>query len=431
MEWAKLDESTIEKLEKLIASEPCSGAGVILRLAWHAGLMRDEIYALQWEQVDFERRLLHLSDRDVPMDEDLERCLRQWQTLYGQYGPYVTVSEHKRTHMLPPSISRLARNTLDRAGLKDVRLADLHYNYILRQSALQGWQEALRTSGLSIATYRSHPQYKNARSTAKAKSAGSSLPPHNEKAEWEQLQTALTENRLSPAGLAILLYCNTGLQYTEISALTWDQVDLQHDLLHLTNRDEPLSKELTNALCKVYKARKSDDDPHVLLSPKARRPIPRARLSNLIKELLVQSGLDADLPTRLRSVTERERREHELLTFASQHERVSLKGCMMLLNLTETAARELLGQLVAEGRLVLDHRVYRPVGVETTAMRREASIRSYLAAHGPCSAAELSTTLGMTPRMIQRVLNPMIIRGEAIKLQKSSGSNAFLYQMVE
>ena len=103
----------------------------------------------------------------------------------------------------------------------------------------------------------------------------------------------------------------------------------------------------------------------------------------------------------------------------------------MLLNLTETAARELLGQLVAEGRLVLDYRVYRPVGVETTAMRRETSIRSYLATHGPCSAAELSTALGMTPRMIQRILNPIIKRGEAVKLQKSSGSNTLLYQMVE
>jgi len=95
-----------------------------------------------------------------------------------------------------------------------MRLADLHYNYILHQSALQGWQEALRTSGLSIAMYRSHPQYKNTHSTAKAKSAGSSLPPHNEKAGWEQLQTTLTENHLSPAGPAILLYCNTGLQYS-------------------------------------------------------------------------------------------------------------------------------------------------------------------------------------------------------------------------
>ena len=71
--------------------------------------------------------------------------------------------------MLPESISRLARSALDRAGLTGVRLADLHYNYILRQSAQQGWQEALRTSGLSISTYRSRPRYKNARSSAKAK----------------------------------------------------------------------------------------------------------------------------------------------------------------------------------------------------------------------------------------------------------------------
>ena len=65
MEWSKLDESTITELEKLLAAEPCSGAGVILRLAWRAGLMRDEIYALQWKQVDFERALLRLDRKSV------------------------------------------------------------------------------------------------------------------------------------------------------------------------------------------------------------------------------------------------------------------------------------------------------------------------------------------------------------------------------
>ena len=104
---------------------------------------------------------------------------------------------------------------------------------------------------------------------------------------------------------------------------------------------------------------------------------------------------------------------------------------MMLLNLTENAARELLGQLVSEGHLVPDHRVYRPVGVETTVMRRESAIRSYLVAHGPRSAAELSAALNMAPRMVQRVLNPMIVRGEAVKTNKGHGSSAFLYQMAE
>ena len=84
MEWSKLDESTITEL---LAAEPCSGAGVILRLAWRAGLMRDEIYALQWKQVDFERALLRLPDRDVPMDEDLMRCLGNGRPFAGNTVP--------------------------------------------------------------------------------------------------------------------------------------------------------------------------------------------------------------------------------------------------------------------------------------------------------------------------------------------------------
>ena len=415
MEWFRLDESTVTELEKLLAAEPCSGAGVILRLAWRAGLMRDEIHALQWEQVDFERALLRLPDRDVPMDEDLTRCLRQWQTLCGQYSPYVIVSEHKRTHMLPESISRLARSALDRAGLTGVRLADLHYNYILRQSAQQGWQEALRTSGLSIATYRSRPRYKNARSSAKAKKASSPALPHGEKNERERLQAVLKENRLSPAGLALWLYCDTGLQYTEISSLTWEQVDLEHHLLHLADRDEPLSAELVSLLCEVLETRGPVSETHVLLSPHARKPIPRARLSNLTKELLAKNGLDPALPARLRSDGARESRRRRLLAYAARHGGISLKAAMELLGLTENAARELLTQLTAEGQLTRDHPVYRPVGAETTAAQRASRIRAALAEHGPCSARELSERLGMAPRMIQRALEPMLARGEIAK----------------
>ena len=415
MEWFRLDENTVTELEKLLAAEPCSGAGVILRLAWRAGLMRDEIHALQWKQVDFERALLRLPDRDVPMDEDLMRCLRQWQTLCGQYSPYVIVSEHKRTHMLPESISRLARSALDRAGLTGVRLADLHYNYILRQSAQQGWQEALRTSGLSIATYRGRPRYKNARSSAKAKKASSPALPHGEKNERERLQAVLKENRLSPAGLALWLYCDTGLQYTEISSLTWEQVDLEHHLLHLADRDEPLSAELVSLLCEVLETRGPVSETHVLLSPHARKPIPRARLSNLTKELLAKNGLDPDLPARLRSNGTRESRQRRLLAYAARHGGISLRAAMELLGLTENAARELLTQLTAEGQLTRDHPVYRPVGAETTAAQRESRIRAVLAEHGPCSARALSERLGMAPRMIQRALEPMLARGEIAK----------------
>ena len=92
-----------------------------------------------------------------------------------------------------------------------------------------------------------------------------------------------------------------------------------------------------------------------------------------------------------------------------------LERAMELLGLSESAARELLMQLTAEGQLTRDHPVYRPVGAETTAAQRESRIRAVLAEHGPCSARELSERLGMAPRMIQRALEPMLARGEIAK----------------
>ena len=225
----------------------------------------------------------------------------------------------------------------------------------------------------------------------------------------------MKENRLSPAGLALWLYCDTGLQYTEISSLTWEQVDLEHHLLHLADRDEPLSAELVSLLCEVLETRGPVSETHVLLSPHARKPIPRARLSNLTKELLAKNGLDPALPARLRSDGARESRRRRLLAYAARHGGISLKAAMELLGLSESAARELLTQLTAEGQLTRDHPVYRPVGAETTAAQRASRIRAALAEHGPCSARELSEWLGMAPRMIQRALEPMLARGEIAK----------------
>ena len=47
----------------------------ILRLAWQAGLLRDEIQRLTWEQVDFLDSKLVLPDRSIPIPEDLSRWL--------------------------------------------------------------------------------------------------------------------------------------------------------------------------------------------------------------------------------------------------------------------------------------------------------------------------------------------------------------------
>ena len=51
--------------------EQAGPEGVVLRLAWQAGLTREEISALTWNQVSFLDNRLELPDRMVPLEPDL------------------------------------------------------------------------------------------------------------------------------------------------------------------------------------------------------------------------------------------------------------------------------------------------------------------------------------------------------------------------
>lgn len=416
MEWFEFDDKTVEAIEELLASEPCSGAGVVLRLAWRAGLMREEIVSLTWDKVDFEHALLHLSDRSVPMDEDLTRCLRQWQTRCGSLGPYVAVSLHKRTHMRPESISCLARNTLNRAGLRKVRLADLHYNYILRRSAQEGWQDALRTSGLTLGIYRRSDKYKTAREAARAKKKSSPpSPPLDEQTTRERLDAVLEANRLAPAAVALRLSRETGAQYDELVALTLNELDLSVGALHIGSRSLPLCRETVELLREFCAQRQPDDDPHLFLSPNSRKPYPTHRLSILMRELLVQGGLDDLLPRMLRADAEaaaRERQKEQLRERIAHSGRLTAAECAEELDITPNTAMGLLEELCADGTLMRDRGIYFPAGTGTIAQQREKAVRDYLAQHGPCGAQEMSEALGMSVRMIQRLIMPLCERGE-------------------
>ena len=51
-------------MEKLLAAHAHDAVGVVLRLAWYAGLKRKEIAALTWPEVDFTEGVLRLPDRE-------------------------------------------------------------------------------------------------------------------------------------------------------------------------------------------------------------------------------------------------------------------------------------------------------------------------------------------------------------------------------
>ena len=111
-------------MRRILEAEPASPEGVVLRLAWQQGLSRDEISDLTWEQVSFLDDRLELPDRMIPLEAEVRSCLWRLFQAHSEVSPYVVLSSRDRTPLRPESISRLARQALDREGQTSVRLMD-------------------------------------------------------------------------------------------------------------------------------------------------------------------------------------------------------------------------------------------------------------------------------------------------------------------
>ena len=139
-------------MAQLLAEQTQTAAGLILRLAWRQGLTREEIQRLTWNDVDFSAHQLRLPDRTIPLETETEDCLRRQAERPDPPTPFVVVSDRRRQQMPPESISRLARKTLDRAGLGGISLMDLRHDFIIRHLESHDWPYVARISGIAVPT---------------------------------------------------------------------------------------------------------------------------------------------------------------------------------------------------------------------------------------------------------------------------------------
>ncbi len=143
-------------MERALRENPGNAAGTVLRLAWQAGLLRDEIQHLTWEQVDFLDGCLVLPDRKVPIGQELLDWLRNLRDERDRSQEAVVLSDRDRKPLTPQSISRLARNALDKQGQTEVRLIDLRHDFVLRQLEEHDWQYVSRITGVEAAGLNVH-----------------------------------------------------------------------------------------------------------------------------------------------------------------------------------------------------------------------------------------------------------------------------------
>lgn len=402
------------RLRRLLDEQGESITGVVLCLAWRAGLSRAELYGLTWDAMDEAEGVLRLPDREVPLDKDAAACLRRWRALSksGEEPGYVLVSRRTGKRVTEPAISRLARQALDAAGMTEVRLADLRHDFVRRMLERYDWAYAIRVSGISVSTYRAKYE--------KGDGHGAAAEP-GEDAGF-RLWSVMQGSRSGAAGIALWLAQNTGLTLRELVTLTWEDADLEKGVLNTPEGSVTLIREVIELLRAEKLRRKPEDDPHILLTARSRRPMDAARLSTLLRDLLSRGGLDGALDDlrhadRLRTETER------LLQRARAEGSITRAEAETLLGVSAGVARGRLAALVAAGKLARVGRAYIPAELAVPREEWQGRVLRYAAEHGGVYGADAAALLRIGRNEARALLRDMTEQG---MLEQQPGSRKYL-----
>ena len=396
-----------ETMARLLAEHQMNPAGTVLRLSWLAGLSREEIAGLTWGQVSFQDAQLDLPDRSVPMEEELSSYLRRlWEK--RDSGAGVLFSERTAGPMQPESISRLARQALDAAGQKHVRLMDLRHDWILRQLESQDWATVARISGVEVPALQARFGPLVAAHPPEARPKREAAGQVDEFKLWKVLQA----ERSTPAGLALWLTWQMGLSAREIVDLTWDQVSLEDGTVRLADRTVAITNAVGRILEGTRAARLPGDDAHVVLTAQTRSPLDLPRLSRLTRSALIRGGLE---DVQLRQLRKNERREGEDAMLLRQ---VMESGCIsrgtvcQLLGVSKTAAHARLNRLLEQKKLVRIGAQYYLPGTVVPPEEHSTVIREYLTREGFAYRKDIAQLLHIDSRQCTPILQRLVAEGE-------------------
>ena len=396
-----------EAMDQILQKNFDNAAGAVLRLAWQAGLLRDEIQRLSWAQIDFLDGCIVLPDRRVPIPEDLADWLSALREGRNRCSEVVVLSDRDKKPLTPQSISRLARQALDAEGQTAVRLIDLRHDFVLRQLEEHDWQYVSRITGVEAAAmnvhFAAHLKEKKVSTRIRRESAAEI----DEFALWKLLQA----ERTTPSGAALWLTWQLGLQLDEIVALRWEQVDLEQDILALPDREVPLTSGVEGVLRDLRAA--GPETEYVLTAPRTGKPYDRTRLSRLVRSTLVRSGLDNVSLRDLRlDCAIRVGGENEVVAWLRQKRSITRNETAALLGVSRTTAYNRLKLMVKRGKLTQVGARYYLKEAVVPPEKQEAVILEYLGREGFAYRQDIARILKIDPKQCRPVLQKMIAAGQ-------------------
>lgn len=397
-------------MDQILQKNSYNAAETILRLAWQAGLLRDEIQHLTWAQIDFPYRQIVLPDRTVPISEELVDWLADLKDHRNGCSETVVLSDRDRKPLTPQSISRLARTALDKEGQTAIRLIDLRHDFVLRQLEEHDWQYVSRITGVEAAALNLHFSKHLREKKVSTRIRREEPAQIDEFSLWKLVQT----ERTTPAGVTLWLTWQLGLRLEEIVALKWDQVDLEQGSLHMPDRTVSLTSGVHSVLKDLRAA--SPDSVYVLTAPRSGQPYDRVRLSKLVRMLLIRAGMDNVTLRDLRlDCAARTGGEDQVMAYLRKHQSVTRNQVMELLGVSKTAAYTRLKQMEKRGKLTQVGARYYLKGNVVPPERQAEAILEYLAKEGFAYRQDIARLLRIDPGQCRPILQKMVAAGQIIQ----------------
>jgi len=162
---------TEDEINRLLSN--CSGyLRDIVLLALNTGMRKGEIFNLKWQDVDFDLRMIHVSDsknyeaRDIPINDILYETLKALRDKAEEGQEYVFVNP--KTGRPYDDLKRSFKTALKRAGIEDFTFHDLRHTFashlVMNGVDLMTVKELLGHKNISMTMRYSHlsPDHKRA-----------------------------------------------------------------------------------------------------------------------------------------------------------------------------------------------------------------------------------------------------------------------------
>ena len=384
---------------------------LIIRLAWCLGLTREEIRQLKWSQVSFGDQQIVLPDRNVPMDEEMAECLQLRAHSRGHVSEYVVCGDRSRLQMQAPSVSRIVRQALDEEEcLKDISLRDLRHDYIIRQLGEHDWPYVAKISGMAATSmYNLFSDYMTEQPPEESPVQSISEP--DEFLVWKIVQAEGT----SPEGLALWMAWKHRMEVNEMIGLTWGDVDFQTGVIRLSDREIVMDAMLRRRLQTVLDGRTPEDDPHVLLTPRSKRPYDHSRLSYATRTVFIRNGVENWTMNYVIHAARRNLADSIMLQMAEDRGSITRKDVMERFRISSVSAYERLRRLVESGKLVRVGAKYYIAGKVVPPEQHYETIRDYLEMNGAAYRQDLADLLQVEGRPCATILRRFVEEGKVVR----------------